>query len=272
MYESIITEQKQYFNNHNNLSTLLQIKGTGDLWELFEYKLPYPHEYKRFERDKYEISWYIEGVFLTKKGTEFINDILARFLLSFENITYSTTKTIKNDKSTLKAHLFKQLNSIKKQNFTADSNKYEDSVFWSLKLFVEHYIGEGDFCPYSVLENYAFNHFIDHVKDRSTLKAKCRSIWNYYDNKNWKSDRENIKYERKLSKEEYLMTRRENIKKQRDKRAESTRRAVIQAITGMFANEYKKKSGEWNISKISKEIHVSRNSVYKYINEYENQE
>ena len=268
MYESIITEKTQ---NYNKLATLLQIKGKGDLWELFEYGLPLPHEYKRYGQS-YEIAWYLDGVFWTRKSTDYINDILARFVLSFDRIEFSTAKAInKGDKATLKAKLFKQLNSIKKHDFTANHNKYEDMVFWSLKLFVEHYISKGGFCPYDTLESFALNHYIDHVKDRSTLKAKCRSIWNYYENRDWRSDKENNKYEKKFTKEEYLMTRQENIDKVRKARQEKTRRAVLQVITGMFADDYKKKSGEWNISKIAKEINVSRNSVYKYINEYENQ-
>lgn len=266
MYESIINKKTDYVNN---LATLLEIKGEGDLYELFEYGLPYPHEYKRYG-DSYTIAWHIDGVFFTKKSTDYINDILARFILSFDNITQSTAHPIKQqDKSTLKLELFKQLNSIKKNDFTADSNKYEDNVFWSLKLFVEHYISKGGYCSYSVLEGYAFNHFIDHVKDKSTLKAKCRNIWNWYDARGWQTA---LQYEKKFTEEEYLMTRQENMKQQREARAKATERKVIQTITGMFKEDYIKKSGKWNISKIAKEIGVARDSVYKYINKYEEEQ
>jgi len=263
MYDSIITQNEQ---NYNNLATLLQIEGKGDLYELFEYGLPFPHEYKRYG-NSYKIAWYVDGVFFTKKSTDYINDILARFILSFDNITYSTAHPIKQqDKQTLKLKLFKQLNSIKKNDFSAYHNKYEDNVFWSLKLFVEHYISKGGYCAYSILESYAFNHFIDHVKDRSTLKAKCRNIWNWYDAREWQTA---LTYEKKFTQKEYEMTRQENIDKVRTARAEATERKVIQAITGMFADDYKKKSGKWNISKIAKEIGVARDSVYKYIEKYE---
>ena len=266
MYDSIINKKTDYVNN---LATLLQIKGKGDLYELFEHSLPFPHEYKRYG-DSYEIAYYLDGVFFTKKGTDYINDILARFLLTFDNITHSTAHPInKGDKHTLKLQLFKQLNSIKKNGFTADSNKYEDNVFWSLKLYVEHYIKESGFCSYSSLEGYALNHFIDHVKDKSTLKAKCRNIWNWYDAREWQTA---LQYEKKFTAEEYLMTRQENMQKQREARAKATERKVIQTITGMFKDDYIKKSGKWNISKIAKEIGVARNSIYKYIAKYEEEQ
>ena len=260
---NIITE-KQIISN--KLSTLLTLKGQGDLLELFEFDLPLPHEYKRYG-DNWEISWYIDGVFWTKQGTDYINDILSRFLVSFEKITYSTAHPINVKDNALKLKLFKQLNSIKKNNFTSHHNKFEDSVFWSLKLFVEHYLNESDFVPYSTLENFSFNHFIDHVKDRSTLKSKCRSIWNWYNERGWKKTERTFE----KTKEEYKLTRTENMKKLTKQRQDTTRKKIISTITGMFKDDYKKKNGEWNISKISKEIKVSRNSVYKYINEYENQ-
>jgi len=258
----IITKKEKI---SNKFSTLLRIEGKGDLAELSEFKLPYPHEYSRIG-NKYKIAWHIDGVFWTKSGTNFLNDILARFILSFENITHSTAHPISKKDNTLKLKLFQQLNSIKKQTFAANSNKFEDNVFWSLKLFVEHYISKGGFCPYSSLESYAFNHFVDYTKDRSTLRAKCRSIWNYYDAREWQTQ---LQYTKKLTEEEYLMTRQENMKKQTKLKAEATRKKIINTITGMFADDYKKKSGEWNISKIAKEINVSRNSVYKYIKEFE---
>jgi len=260
---NIITE-KQIISN--KLSTLLTLKGQGDLLELFEFDLPLPHEYKRYG-DNWEISWYIDGVFWTKQGTDYINDILSRFLVSFEKITYSTAHPINVKDNALKLKLFKQLNSIKKNNFTSMSNKYEDSVFWSLKLFVEHYLTESDFVPYSTLENFAFNHFIDHVKDKSTLKAKCRSIWNWYSERDWK------KTERifEKTKEEYKLTRTENMKKIAIEKTDKNYKKVVSVITGLYKNEYKKPNGKWNIMKISKDTNLTRPTVSKYIKQFENQ-
>jgi hypothetical protein len=260
---SIITKKQEI---NNKLTTLLTIKGIGDLIELFEYNLPYPHEYKRYG-DKWEISWYVDGVFWTKQGIDYINDILSRFLVSFEKITYSTAHPINVKDNALKLKLFKQLNSIKKNNFTSMSNKYEDSVFWSLKLFVEHYLTESDFVPYSTLENFAMNHFVDYVKDKSTLKAKCRSVWNWYSERDWK------KTERifEKTKEEYKLTRTENMKKIAIEKTDKNYKKVVSVITGLYKNEYKKPNGKWNIMKISKDTNLTRPTVSKYIKQFENQ-
>jgi response regulator of citrate/malate metabolism len=55
--------------------------------------------------------------------------------------------------------------------------------------------------------------------------------------------------------------------------AENTKKKVLNLVTGIMANEYKKKTGAWNISKIAKESGVTRDSVRKYLKEanlYEN--
>ena len=65
------------------------------------------------------------------------------------------------------------------------------------------------------------------------------------------------------------MTRQERALKNSQAIADKTKRKVLNLITGIFANEYKKKSGEWNISKIAREAGVTRDSVRKYIREFE---
>ena len=261
---NIITEKKQIYNK---LTTLLTVAGKGDLWELWEYNLPYPNEYSR-DGENWVISWYVDGVFWTKAGTDFINDILSRFLVSFENITYQTAHPISKKNDTLKLKLFKQLNSLKKAGFTANANKYEDSVFWSLKLFVEHYLCESDFVPYSTLENFAFNHFVDYVKDKSTLKAKCRSIWNWYSDRDWQKTKKIFNQ----TKEEYRMTRVENMQKIAATKVKTNYKKVVNIITGLYAAEYKKKNQKWNIMKIAKDTNLTRPTVSKHIKKYENKE
>jgi hypothetical protein len=40
---------------------------------------------------------------------------------------------------------------------------------------------------------------------------------------------------------------------------------VINAITGLYADEYKKKNGKWNFKKIAKEIKLDKRTVAKYV-------
>ena len=65
------------------------------------------------------------------------------------------------------------------------------------------------------------------------------------------------------------MTRQERARSNAKAREEKTRRTVINAITGLYADEYKKKSGAWHIGKVAEATGVSRNVVAKYIKQYE---
>ena len=258
----IITNNSQ----KNNYDTLILIEGVGDLYELFEYNLPNPNHYYR-NNDKYHIEYYIDGYFFTRKGIDYLNDILSRFLLTFQNITYQTAKTVKKKDNVYHLKDFQNLNSIEKEIYIPNHNKYEDSVFWSLKLYVEYMLkNDHEFILFQTLEHYAFSHFVDYVKDNSTLRSKCRSIWKWYDERGWKPT---LRLKSNKSKKEIEMTRRENMIKVRKQHADKTKKKVINAITGLFSENYKKKNGKWNISKLSNDLNVSRNSVYKYIEEYE---
>ncbi len=238
-----------------DLDTLLILKGVGDLEGLFEYNLPTPNNYKR-NGDRYEIEYILDGVFWTQKG---------------EGIQETQTKVIKA-KHGKKLREFQNLESIKKAWNNPNAYKFDDAVFWGIKLYVESYIkqsGEGSILPYNTLENYAISVFVDDgvkKRDKSTIRSKCRNIWNWYNKRGWTSGLNQKKYK---NLQEYLkstkMTRKENMIKLNKQKADNTKRKVLSVITGMFANEYKKKNGEWNIAKISKDIGVSRNSVYKYL-------
>jgi len=83
------------------------------------------------------------------------------------------------------------------------------------------------------------------------------------------AERTNEILSEKEAKGEVEMTRAERAISNAKARAEKARKTVLNTITGLFADEYKKKSGSWHIGKISKKTGVSRNVVAKYIKEYE---
>jgi Fic family protein len=62
-----------------------------------------------------------------------------------------------------------------------------------------------------------------------------------------------------------MANRLEHIKKVHQTRTEKTKLKVLNATTGLMQNEYKKKNGTWNITKIAKELKMSINTVKKYI-------
>ena len=62
-----------------------------------------------------------------------------------------------------------------------------------------------------------------------------------------------------------MATRQEQALKNSKKIAEKTEKKVLNCITGMFAHEYKKSNGTWNISKIAKDSGTTRPTVMKYL-------
>ncbi len=239
-------------------NTKISITIEGDGSEIFDYSLPLPHNYTR-NGNKYTIEYTINGFFHTKRGIAYLNDILARFTLSMKVLN---TQVTSSEDDGIDLSYFRGLKSIKRANDYEKGDRGEDNIFWSIKLYLEDLIkesGEGNLIAYSLIESFAFARFIDRAKDKSTLRAKCRSIWEWYDEQNW-----TIPKRKGLG-----MSRQEGAKKAREKRMADTKRKILSIVTGMFKDEYKSKSGKWNISKIAEDSGTSRNSVMKYLKEME---
>lgn len=262
--------------NIKNKATILNIKSFEDLSPNFGNELPYPQKHfisqltsLRGFINVFQYSYIIDGYFNTKKNILFLNDIIARMMITFPsaNIEKVSTIEIKKESNSLKLKDFQNLKSIQSRILNYEKIQKiecEDQVFWALKLYFEQMI-KNDNLSYQHFEDFALNNFIDKAKDRSTLKAKCRNIYNYYSEKDFKLFCE---YKRKLSDEGLKMTRSNNMKKVNELQVRNNRTLVINAITGLYQNEYKSKSGEWNISKLSKNLNLSRNTIYKYLEEF----
>ena len=64
-----------------------------------------------------------------------------------------------------------------------------------------------------------------------------------------------------------MATRREQAKKMTANKVKENRTKILSLVTGLLKEEYRKKNGNWNISKIAKDSKASRNTVYKYLQE-----
>jgi hypothetical protein len=251
----LVTMMKLYSKN-----TKISITIQGDGSEIFDYSLPHPIKYTR-NRNRYTLEYALKGYFSTKSSYEYLNDIIARFTLSMKVLSTDISST----KDTgIELSCFKGLKSIKRANNYEKGDRGEDNVFWSIKLYTEDLIrqsGEGNLIAYSLLESFAFSRFIERAKDKSTLKAKCRGIWNWYDERDWTIPTRQGKG----------MSRADGARIAHKKLAENTKKKVLNVITGIFQDEYKNKKGKWNISKIAKDSKTARGTVMKYIKEYENE-
>lgn len=247
-----------------NQDTWLHISFLTDISDELGNIVPYPqHHYIKGDRIVY--CWLLDGFFETTKNIEYLNDIIARFKITFNDSRYlKHTLMDKSNISPLKLRYFQNLKSRAVDTIN-ERNNYDstrDFIFWCLKFYAEDLIKEKGIFTYSELEGFAMDNFINKAKDNSTLKSKCRSITNYYINNNYSITKN--QYVRK-NKELVLATRQEQAKKMHTKLAEDTRKKVLNIVTGMFKDEYRKKNGSWNVSKIAKDSGTSRNTVLKYL-------
>ncbi len=197
--------------------------------------------------------------------------MIARFLVTFRDYRPSRIKNkpIINQAGTYlpKIYKLKELQALKsiktKKHQPTRADNFEDHVFWCIKLFCEDLIRDQKIVGYEQLEDFALNNFID-KKDRSTLKAKCRSIWNYYNNKNWQL----TKYKRKCTEEQYMATRQENIKKVHENTAIKNRNKIKTIIDDIFLqDDIKFKNGKYRVGKIAKLTKMTEKTVSKYLKE-----
>jgi predicted HTH domain antitoxin len=248
------------------------INGIGDEW--IDYGLPIPTIHKHINRGYY-IGWAIDGFFGTKKGQEFLNDIIARFLLSFKENEIKrlpfkpTKKDLASDNARIYAKVYKlrefskQLNSLPtKKHIPQRADMYEDFTFWAIKLYAEDMIRATGFIVYDSLENWALSQFVH--KERSTVRAKCRSVWNWYSERDFQltSSQEKKYNTHKEYLEATMATRTEHMQKLNKKRAETKKAKVVGAIQSLqFLQE------KISVRKVAEYAGVSKSTAEKYLKE-----
>ena len=259
-------------NNYNKqkLNTLLYLRFKHDISESFGNIVPYPQKHFISDSGSFSYAWNLDGYFNTSKSLEYLNDIIARFIITFPNEDVRKQQVTKysSNKNGLELKTFQNLKSIKtpkKQQIQVSSN-IPDQIFWALKIYAEILIKENGIIIYSIFEDYAFNQFEHKAKDRSTLRAKCRNIFNWYCERDFKLSLKQNRNNNK-SNEEINMTRLENVKKIHKNKIHETNKKISNIINGLFSHEYKKRNGKFDITRIAKETNLHRNTVSLYLKE-----
>lgn len=65
------------------------------------------------------------------------------------------------------------------------------------------------------------------------------------------------------------MTREQIARKNAVEREKRSKTLVVSTITGLYADEFKKKNGAWNLTKIAEHTHLTRQTVSKHVKQYE---
>ena len=140
--------------------------------------------------------------------------------------------------------------------------KYEDLCFWAMKAQMELLIKQGYTQSYNTLLEWALEQYPQ--KEYSTLKAKAKSIFNWYWARGFKTFGA---YERKTTDEEYQMTRSENMKRVKTLQ-KATTQAKIKALiddSGLFECDFRHKDGQYkglvNVPKLARYMDVSEMTI-----------
>jgi hypothetical protein len=227
------------------------------------------------------VGWQVDGFFATKKGIEYLNDIIGRVTISLADckpnrLPYKPDTREAEALYYPKIHKlfeFQALKSLKSKTYAptrADNMGGKDYCFWAIKLYTEDLIrqfGEGTPVPAHLIEDWAYNQFSDHKKGISTVRAKCRSVWHYYDKEGW----ELPKYTRKRktkNDEELKMNRKDHIRKVNQNRRIATRNKIKAILDDMFLQEtIKKKNGKYKIVAIAELADIDKRTVSEHLKE-----
>lgn len=215
----------------------------------------------------------VDGFGGTKRAKRFETDILLRFQILNDDIFSDIEKKITSEPSSYNLkELSNRLPSLPKydKDFIArvldNPKKYEDLCFWAMKAQMELLIKQGYTQSYNTLLEWALEQFSS--KEFSTLKAKAKSIFNWYHARSFKIFGA---YERKTTDEEYQMTRSENMKRVKALQKNKTQGAIKEILNGLFADEYKHQKGRFkglvNVPKLARYMGVSEKTILRNLKE-----
>jgi NACalpha-BTF3-like transcription factor len=147
---------------------------------------------------------------------------------------------------------FQGLPSLPKRTETSpNAHKRDDAIFWAIKLEAIHRIRIFGWLDHDALEEWAFELFITRAKDRSTLKAKVRNVWQWYKDRDWKIDGR-----------VHTMSRADAGRSTAEKNAKKTEAKVRGAVEALkFLKE------KITVTAVAKQAGVSRNTARKYLDE-----
>jgi hypothetical protein len=247
----------------------------GDGTEWIDAGLPTPNYFYRFTGNlgatTYCIAYLLDGYFRTEKNMRYLNDIIARFILTLpirERLMWEPSEDYKQLDRVYKLKEFQELKSLTRK-YVPKLNGHmagDDQKFWELKLYIEHRIrdngGEGSYVSFETVLNHALAFY--EFKDVSTARAKTRNIWNWYESRGFKY---HILKHRK-GKEEVMATRQAHIAKVNQNRKLKSKLAIKTVLEDMFVQEQiRYQNGKLKVNAIAELTGISTKTVAKHLKE-----
>lgn len=219
----------------------------------------------------------LDGYAGTHKSYNYLQDLMTRLAqldLKREIIAKIDYKDIYCENYDAKFKDFGNLPSVQQQkNLFCDSRAANDHdpYFWYMKHYIEYLIKSRISQPlsyYKLMLEEATKRFP--LKDFSTLKAKAKSIFAWYERRNFECYET---YTRKFTDEELTMTRSENMKRVKTLQKVKTRAIIKELIAdnSLFDNEFIHSEGRFkglvNVEKLSNYTNISKITIRKHLKE-----
>jgi len=231
----------------------------------------------------YITQFNIDGYFATQSSIEFLQDAIARFIETFgqdavKNAIQPAGKPDYNSEIVLHLRDFtanldslkhKVANAVPLQKVLANDF---DETFWSMKLWMERQLSQNKIPSVKELEAIGTT-YAPH-KERSTIRAKARSILRWYASRNFKHTQDaRTKEQRKIQDaqrylkitkktEEEIMTRQEACRI-----ANQTKTARVKAKIEQAINLLTMQNEKITVRSVAEFAQISTNTSHKYLKE-----
>ncbi len=229
--------------------------------------MPPPAALWWLNRGCYIVRYDIDGYFSTKRGIEFLNDAVARFIETYgpeaikpaptpqrpPDLTREAILHLKDFTANLDSLKRKRANKVPLQKVAATNF---DETFWAMKLWVERQLSQNRIPTEAEIR--AIGEAYAPHKERSTIRAKARSIYRWYAARGFEPTRDN----RKRHKGEEAMTRQEAAAVATRTRVERVKSRINTAI-----NLLQMQGEKISVRKVAEAAQVSTRTAMKYLRE-----
>jgi len=231
------------------------------------HTMPSPAAIWLLNKGCYIVRYDLDGYFATKRGIAFLQDAVARFIETYgpEAVKPATTPQrppdwtreaiihLKDFTANLDSLKRKVGNKVPLQKVAATNF---DETFWAMKLWVERQLSQNRIPTEAEIR--AIGEAYAPHKERSTIRAKARSIYRWYAARGFKPTRDN----RQRHKGEEAMTRKEAAAVATKARVERVKGRIDAAV-----NLLQMQGEKVSVRKLAEAAQVSTRTAMKYLRE-----
>jgi len=218
-------------------------------------------------RGCYIVRYDIDGYFATKRGIAFLQDAVARFIATYgpeaikpaatpqrpPDLTREVVLHLMDFTANLDSLKRKRANKVPLQKVAATNF---DETFWAMKLWVERQLGQNRIPTEAEIR--AIGEAYAPHKERSTIRAKARSIYRWYAARGFEPTPD----ERKRTVGEEPMTRQEAARVATQTRMERAKARIEAAV-----NLLKMQGEKITVRSVAEAAQVAKDTAAKYLRE-----